>query len=240
MTRPAPIDAARDLVGERFPAATQAWLGGSVVFGEATATSDLDITVLDESAVVHRESLLFEGWPVELFVHSEASIQHFVAKDLAQRKPTMARLIARGVELLPGEAGAAIRKHCEQTLEAGPGPLPNDELDGARYALSDLVDDLRGAVPGPIGAAIAVEAWRRTAELVLAVNGHWTGGGKWLARELLALDEVAGTNWAMTLHESLQLAVAGDTTPLERAADAALAEAGGRLWDGHHQVAAGW
>ena len=240
MTRPAPLDAARDLVGERFPAAAQAWLGGSVVFGEATATSDLDITVLDESAVVHRESLLFAGWPVELFVHSEASIRHFVAKDLAQRKPTMARLIARGVELLPGEAGAAIRKHCEQTLEAGPGHLSSDELDGARYALSDLVDDLRGAAPGPIGAAIAVEAWRRTADLVLAVNGHWTGGGKWLARELFALDEAAGTTWATTLHESLQLAVAGDTTPLERAADVALAKAGGRLWDGHHQVAAGW
>jgi hypothetical protein len=222
MTRPAPLDAARDLVGERFPAAVQAWLGGSVILGDATATSDLDITVLDESAEVHRESLLFEGWPVELFVHSEASIRHFVAKDLAQRKPSMARLIARGVELLPGDAGAANRKHCVQTLEAGPGPLSNDALDGARYALSDLVDDLRGAAPGPIGAAIAVEAWRRTADLVLAVNGHWTGGGKWLARELLALDEVAGTSWATTLH------------------DAALAEAGGRLWDGHHQIAARW
>jgi hypothetical protein len=32
----------------------------------------------------------------------------------------------------------------------------------------------------------------------------------------------------------------GDTTLLERAADVALAEAGGRLWDGHHQVAARW
>lgn len=240
MTRPAPLDAARQLICERFPAATQAWLGGSVVLGEATATSDLDITVLDESAVVHRESLLFEGWPVELFVHSEASIKHFIAKDLAQRKPTMARLIARGVELLPGDAGAAIRTHCEQTLEAGPGPLSKGALDGVRYALSDLVDDLRDAMPGPIGAAIAVEAWRRTAELVLAVNGHWTGGGKWLARELLALDEVAGTSWATMLHESLQLAVTGDTKPLAKAADAALAEAGGRLWDGHHEVAARW
>lgn len=240
MTRPAPLDAARDLVGERFPAATQAWLGGSVVLGDATATSDLDITVLDESAVVHRESLLFAGWPVELFGHSEASIRHVVAKDLAQRKPSMARLIARGVELLPGDAGDAIRKHCEQTLEAGAGPMSSDALDGARYALSDLVDDLRGAAPGPVGAAIAVEAWRCTADLVLAVHGHWTGGGKWLARELLALDEVAGTSWATTLHESLQRAVAGDTKPLERAADAALSEVGGRLWDGHHQVAAGW
>ncbi|SDK54720.1 hypothetical protein SAMN05428985_104448 [Nocardioides sp. YR527] len=35
MTLPEPLDAARDLVGQRFPAATQAWLGGSVILGEA-------------------------------------------------------------------------------------------------------------------------------------------------------------------------------------------------------------
>ena len=69
------------LVNDRFPAAVQAWLAGSVVRGTATATSDLDIdiTVLDETAVVHRESLRFEGWPVELFVNCEAGIRLFVA-----------------------------------------------------------------------------------------------------------------------------------------------------------------
>jgi hypothetical protein len=103
--------------------------------------------------------------------------------------------------------------------------------------LSDLVDDLRGAVPGPIGAAIAVETWRRTADLVLAVNGRWTGSGKWLVREILALDGAVGTNWAMTLHEALQLAVAGDSSSLGQAANEALDEVGGRLWDGLHQVA---
>ncbi|MFJ9390052.1 nucleotidyltransferase domain-containing protein [Nocardioides sp. NPDC101246] len=237
MTRPAPLDAARRLVGDRFPAATQAWLGGSVILGGATATSDLDITVLDKSAVVHRESLRFEGWPVELFVHSEASISHFVAEDLAQRKPTMARLVAEGVELLPGDGGARIRTFCEDVLAAGPGPLSSDALGGARYALSDLVDDLRDAEPGPIGTAIAVETWRRTADLVLAANGCWTGGGKWLARELLSLDAAAGTHWATALHDSLQLAVAGDTAPLEQLADDALAEVGGRLWVGYRQAA---
>lgn len=225
------------LVRERFPVAAQAWLGGSAIRGEATETSDLDITVLDEDAVVHRESLRFEGWPVELFVHSEASIRHFVATDLAQRKPTMARLVAEGVELLPGDSGAGIRTFCEHVLAAGPGPLSSDALDASRYALSDLIDDLRGAEAGPIGTAIAVEAWRRTADLVLAANGCWTGGGKWLARELLSLDAAVGTNWATTLHKSLQLAVAGDTAPLEQLADDALAEVGGRLWVGHHQVA---
>lgn len=233
--RPDPVAAAEDLVRERFPRAQQAWLGGSVVMGGATPMSDLDITVLDATVAAHRESLRHQGWPVELFVHTEASIRHFVSLDLAQRKPTMARLVARGVPLLPGDEGAAIRRYCEDVLQTGPAPLPAEALAGDRYALSDLVDDLQGARPGPEGTAIAVETWRRTAELVLDVNGCWRGGGKWLARELITLDTAAGTTWAPRLDAGLAAALAGDVVLLRQAADESLALAGGRLWEGFYQ-----
>lgn len=235
--RPDPVAAAQDLVSARFPDAQQAWLGGSVVQGGATPMSDLDITVLGTTAAVHRESLRHLGWPVELFVHTEASILHFVTKDLAQRKPTMARLVARGVPLLPGDGGAAVRRYCEEVLQAGPSPLSVEAVEGARYALSDLVDDLAGAEPGPVGTAIAVEAWRRTAELVLDINGCWRGGGKWLMRELITLDVAAGTTWAPRLDAGLAAAVAGDTALLREAAEECLALAGGRLWEGFQHAA---
>lgn len=240
MTRrldPDPVATAQDLVRERFPGAEQAWLGGSVVMGGATPMSDLDITVLDETATVHRESLRRLGWPVELFVHTEASIRHFVTRDLAERKPTMARLVARGVPLLPGDGGAAVRRYCTDVLQTGPTPLPTEAMAGHRYALSDLVDDLQGAAPDPEGTAIAVETWRRTAELVLDLNGCWRGGGKWLMRELTALDTAAGTTWALRLDAGLAAALAGDTAPLREIAEGCLALAGGRLWEGFHQAA---
>ncbi|MFI5623568.1 nucleotidyltransferase domain-containing protein [Nocardioides sp. NPDC051685] len=232
-----PVAAAKDLVRERFPGAQQAWLGGSVVLGGATPMSDLDITVLDATATVNRESLRHLGWPVELFVHTEASIRHFVTQNLAERKPTMARLVARGVPLLSGDGGAAVRRYCEDVLQAGPAPLPAETLDGARYALSDLVDDLQAAEPGPEGTAIAVETWRRTAELLLDVNGRWRGGGKWLMRELITLDSAAGTTWAPRLDAGLAAALAGDTVPLRTTAEDCLTLAGGRLWEGFHQAA---
>lgn len=199
--------------------------------------SDLDITVLDATATAHRESLSHLGWPVELFVHTEASIRHFVGRDLTDRKPTMARLVARGVPLLPGDGGTEVRRYCDDVLQAGPTPLPASALASARYALSDLVDDLRGAAPGPEGTAIAVETWRRTAELVLDVNGCWRGGGKWLMRELIALDGLTGTSWALRLDAGLAAALAGDFVALRQAAEECLALAGGRLWEGFHQAA---
>ncbi|MFE7224992.1 hypothetical protein ACFU7D_09440 [Nocardioides sp. NPDC057577] len=199
--------------------------------------SDLDITVLDATATVHRESLRHRGWPVELFVHTAASIRHFVSQDLAERKPTMARLVARGVPLLPGDGGAAVRHYCGEVLEAGPAPLPAETLAGARYALSDLLDDMQGAAPGPEGTAVAVETWRRTAELVLDVNGCWRGGGKWLMRELISLDTETGTSWVPRLDAGLAAALAGDTTLLRVTAEECLSLAGGRLWEGFHQAA---
>ena len=109
VNRPDALDAARALIADRFPDARQAWLSGSVVLGGATETSDLDITVLLDATEVHRESVSYEGWPVELFVHTESSIRHFVAKDLARRRPTMARLVSTGVPLLGGDGGASLR-----------------------------------------------------------------------------------------------------------------------------------
>lgn len=236
MTRPDAVTAAGALVCVHFPNAVQAWLGGSVVMGCATEASDLDITVLDENASVHRESLRYQGWPVELFVHTTPSIRFFVDKDLAQRKPTMARLVADGVPLIAGEGGAAIRLHCVRVLEAGPGPLEPDAIDAARYALSDLIDDLRGGATGPVGAAIAIETWRRTADLVLAAHGCWSGGGKWLMRELLRLDERSGGTWTATLDDALRSALGGDPQPLRTIAEKALSLVGGRLWEGYVQA----
>lgn len=120
--RPPADEAARALVAGRYPDAVQAWLAGSTTTGRATETSDLDVTVLlDESSGdvdVHRESLMYAGWPVELFVHTASSIEFFVAKDLRRRHPTMARLVATGVPLLGG-GGDDVRRHCAEVLARG-------------------------------------------------------------------------------------------------------------------------
>ena len=188
------------MVAERYPDAVQAWLSGSVVLGGSTSTSDLDITVLRDVGVARRESFTFHGWPVEVFVHTSDTIRWFVAKDLARRRPTMARLVATGIPLLPGPGGEEIRQQCADVLASGPGPVPAVEMDLMRYQLTDQVDDLTTSVAGPVGDAIAVEVWRLTAELLLASEAAWTGGAKWLIREVVAVDVRLGTDFGDRLH----------------------------------------
>lgn len=237
MTRPDAPTAARSLVAERFPDARQAWLSGSVVLGHATETSDLDITVLLESAEVRRESLVHEGWPVELFVHTESSIRHFVAKDRARRRPTMARLVSTGLALLPGDAGRALRDDCTAAVAAGPEPLTTDELAFQRYLLTDQLDDLVGGGSAGVVDAVAIDVWRGTAELVLASAGWWSSTGKWLVREVEAMDSARGTTYATRLHDGLHAALAGEPDSLIALADEVLNRVGGRLWAGFQQVA---
>ncbi len=232
-----PVDVARRLVQERFPEAVQAWLAGSLVTGRATATSDLDVTVLVPDGLVHRESLAHDGWPVELFVHTPASVEHFVARDLERRRPTMARLVADGTPLLPSEGGATVRAHCAAVLAAGPPPVDPADVELRRYHLTDLLDDLAGTSHDEEATAVAVEVWRQTAELALMLAGAWSGTGKWLVREVEALDEREGTHLATSLDLALHRALAGERHSLTTVADRVLARGGGRLWAGFRRDA---
>lgn len=233
-----PVATARRLVAERFPEARAAWLAGSVVSGGATETSDLDITVVRDEGVVHRESLEYHGWPVELFVHTADSVRHFVAQDLLRRRPSMARLVSSGVCLVDTDGtGAVLAAECARTLAAGPGPLGRVELDALRYALSDLLDDLVGGGEPAVVAAVAVTTWQQAAELLLASAEHWNGAGKWLVRELAAHDAQTGSAYAPRLHAALASAVGGAVEPLVAVGEEILARAGGRLWVGYRAEA---
>ena len=138
--------------------------------GGATSTSDLDITVLLEEGQAGRQSLAFLGWPVEVFVHTTTSLRWFVARDVARRRPTMARLVAEGIALLPGSEDDDLRSECAAVLETGPGPMTPETLTKTRYTLTDLLDDLEGCDDPEQLDAIAVDVWRSTAELHLASN----------------------------------------------------------------------
>jgi hypothetical protein len=229
------VAAAARLVAERFPDARAAWLAGSVVRGTATPTSDLDVTVLvTGEPAPFRESLRYDGWPVELFVHTAATIDWWLGKDRARRRPTLARLVAEGVRVLDVDGAAAgPEAQCAAYLAAGPAPVSEDDLAAARYGLSDLLDDLADAPDPGLRTASAVAVWQAAAELRLLVAGGWWGSGKWLVRELRVCDARDGTSYAERLDSGLRAALSGDRTWLTAAATAILDEAGGRLWEGH-------
>ena len=226
-----PVTDARALVSDRFPAALAAFLGGGVLSDRRTPTSDLDIVViLADLAAPYRESLTWRSWPAELFVHRPDTIGAWFAKDLARRRPTLARMCTDGVLLADADGTAAsVRDQARAVLAAGPPSPDRAELDRRRYGLSDLLDDLAGTDDEGERAVICACVVRDTAELALVTGGGWLGTGMWLLRELRAAHP--------RLAEEL-LAAREDPARLATLADGVLARAGGRLWDGYRQVAA--
>jgi hypothetical protein len=214
-----PRKTAAELVAGRFPRARWAILTGSVLGPDRTAGSDLDIVVLLADGPGHRESLHHRGWPVELFVQTPDTLAEFLASELARRKPTLHRMLARGVPVLgdPGDLPA----RCARVLADGPPPLTGAEHDRLRYCLTDVLDDYTHVVDPGERAVIAAALWTETARAALSFGGRWVSGGKWLLRELREYDPGFADRW---------LAARDDPAPLARQV---LASAGGPLFDGY-------
>jgi hypothetical protein len=220
-----PVLDARAVVAELFPQAVWAILTGSVITPARTAGSDLDIVVLlpdGDPQAPHRDSRRYRGWPVELFVHDEQTLRHYLTTELAARKPHLHRMVGTGVALTGDPV--VWQERCAKVLAGGPPPLTEEERDRARYGLTDLLDDLAHAAdPGEL-AVIAAAGWTSAAECTLSFAGRWSGGGKWLLREMRELDPAIAEQWLAVQHDPA--AIAGYINEL-------LARNGGPLFEGY-------
>ncbi|MFJ9674854.1 nucleotidyltransferase domain-containing protein [Streptomyces sp. NPDC101221] len=228
------IEAARAVAEQQHPEARTAFLGGSVATGRRTATSDLDVVVLLHGAPApYRESLRYAEWPVEMFVHTEATWHAYIERELPARRSPLLWMCAEGLLLFDTDGlGARLAAHARRLIAAGPPPAPADEIDDRRYAITDLLDDLAGSADPSERLFVATELVHRTGELALAVSGSWAGGGKWLARRL----ETTAPELNARLHHGLREVLEGRAEPLVTVVDEVLARAGGRLWVGYKRA----
>jgi hypothetical protein len=185
------------LVGELFPHALGAVLGGSAAQGRSTPTSDLDIGVLlPDSAGSGREVIRHEGRLVELFLNSVGDLPKFFEWDRARRRGTVVFVYAQGVTLTDPDGQVARTCQLAQEIVAlGPPPLTAEQWRHGRYVLTCYFDDLVDTPPSSRHEqlVIADHVLREAAQLLTAHHGAWTGIGKWLPRRLVAADPDLGT-----------------------------------------------
>ena len=227
-----PLPAAQALVASAFPDALAAFLGGNVLSARRTATSDLDIlVVVPGPPAPYRETIRYGDWLVELFVHTEASLRHYFAKDRDRRHPTMPTIAAHGVVVAdPAGIADAILAEANALLEVGPAELTRNERDDVRYALSAQIDDLVGATDRDELVFIANDVLNEAARLYLLDRRLWPGTFKWLGRRL---HDEAPELHARLLAAHRSVICGGDIEPLRAAAMEILDCAGGWLQEGY-------
>lgn len=233
LTQP-PLQVAVRLVQQEFEPCLAAFLAGSVVRQEHTATSDLDIVIVTEadSAAPYRRSVIRGGWPVELFVHTPASLQRFFAMDCADGTPSLPQMCSEGLIVLQqGDWGERLKADAAALLAAGPAPLTPEQLQQRRYQVSDLLEDLRGSQRPEESLFIAPVLVEAAVSLYLACYGHWQGHGKWLHRSLKKADPLM----AERLVEALQRLYCDQLSlPLIQLVEAWLEPLGGAFFEGYY------
>lgn len=119
-----PVETARGVWRERYAGARVLFLGGSVMRGEATPASDLDIVVAYERLPkAYREAFVYEGWPVETFVHDEGTLEEFFELDRRRGLPALMNMVREGLEVPgPCEFSARLKRRAAEIYEAGPPP----------------------------------------------------------------------------------------------------------------------
>lgn len=188
--RPEPFAAATSIRRERYEGARVLFLAGSVMRGEATPASDLDLVVVYEQLPrAYREAFVYAGWPVEAFVHDLATLETFFEADRRRGRPDMMSMVREGVEV-PGasELSAALKRRARELLEAGPPPWDADELTLRRYRLTDWVEDLRFPRSDEELVATGAYLYQDAAEFYFRTRGLWAAHSKTIPRRLRAAD----------------------------------------------------
>lgn len=225
-----PIVAAKTFVITRFPNCRAALLAGSVVRGEATATSDLDIIIFDDTlGSSFRESFIESGWPIELFAHNLTSYRTFFEQDCRRAIPSLPRMVIEGIILKDTNVVEDIKREARALLDSGPETWSDETIEMKRYFLTDALEDLIGCTTRAEGLFIAGALATLVCEFILRTNRQWTGSAKWMYRALERYDAQAARELVTALETYYQT---NETDALIRYVDETLTPFGGRLFAG--------
>jgi hypothetical protein len=228
-----PIAASTAFVAGKYPRASAAFVGGSVLTGHRNATSDLDIVVVGVDDAPYRETLVDFGFTIEVFAHTLESLRAYWRRDAARRATHLARMVGEGAVLISvDQLAEELQEEARYLLATGPAPLDEEELLLQRYGLTDLLDDFIGSVRESEIAYLAASLLLATSERYLAFTGRWLAAGKALDRALRVAD-AAFADRLVAAHAAA--IIDGDKEPLIAVTTEVLGLAGGPLLAGYRQ-----
>jgi predicted nucleotidyltransferase len=234
--RKSPVETAKKLLNEKYPHYSVAFVAGSFNRGEETATSDIDlVVVLPKVEQAWRESLIYDGWPVELLIHDEETLKYFFYEvDAKDGIPSLPNMVFEA-PAIPSESSISskLKDMANEVLNAGPPPLTDDEEKNFRYIISDLLDDLRSPRTSFEGMATVAKLHGTLAFFLFRSKGTWAAGTKHIPRRMQKIFPDLYPRW----EKSFQKAFAGDFQASIELTEEILSQNGGYLFDGYHRLA---
>lgn len=197
----------------RYPDTLGIIASGTIVRGNPSASSDLDLYVIRTTPQRQRVQRWFHGIPAEIFVNPAHQIARYLANDHAEGRPITAHMLATGQVILDRDPVIEQLRADARDALATPFEPSDQDLLFKRYMVATKYEDARDVL----------ESDPASARMMLgdAVHGmlhvrFWRAGAfvprdKDLLAALLALDPACGVlaqqfYAAATLAEQLPLA----------------------------------
>ncbi|HEY9677138.1 MAG TPA: nucleotidyltransferase domain-containing protein [Drouetiella sp.] len=199
-----PEETAKEILEEKFSDASVLLLAGSIVRGEGTRFSDLDLVVVyDNVERAWRESFLFRGWPVEAFVHDEETLNYFCHKiDAASAFASLPQMIIEGIVIKDtADLAAKLKDMARSIIEQGPPKLDSNDLNKRRYHITDLIDDMREPRSSAELMATGAQLLDVLGDFYLRANNMWSASGKTMFRKLAVADPQIEHQFQSAFHE---------------------------------------
>lgn len=227
------IKTANDIRVEKYPDAKVIFLAGSIVRGEGTAFSDLDLVVVYERLPnARRESFYFQNYPVEAFVHDPETINYFITeRERTAGVCVMAQMISEGIEIpAPSALSENLKQLATTVINSGPPPLSDEALRQMRYHITNLIDDIRQPRSKQEVAATGTALYDALANLYLRTNNFWTARDKSIPRKLKTADAEFCSRYCDGFEK---LFADGQTEQIIVLAEEVLEPVGGFLFEGY-------
>ncbi len=224
---------AKEILKSRYPDAIVIFLAGSIVRGEGTRYSDLDLVVIfDQLPTAYRESFYFQGFPVEAFVHDPETLNYFFFElDRPSGIPSLAQMILEGIELPePSGLSQRLKRLAASVIEMGPPDLSEEDVRKLRYNITSLVDDVREPRSKDELLASGAELYEALADYYFRTNNLWSAKGKAIPRILKQANDDLCSRYCNSFEE---LFSDGQPEKVIALVEELLAANGGFLFDGH-------
>lgn len=222
-----------EILASKYSDAHVIFLAGSIVRGEGTAYSDLDLVVIfDKLPTAYRESFYFQGLPVEAFVHDAETLNYFLYElDRPSGVPSLAQMILEGVEVPEAsDFSQTLKRLAASVIASRPPTLSEEDIRKLRYNLTNLVDDIRQPRSKDELVASGTELYKELADYYLRTNNLWSAKGKSIPRILKQADADLCLRYCNSFEE---LFVNGQPVKVIALAEEILEPNGGFLFDGH-------
>lgn len=139
-------------------------------------------------------------------------------------------MFATGVVLVDDGTAQDIQREAQAILDAGPPPWTEQQVQFARFMITNHLLDLEGGLPSMDMIFSINELANALHELVLRANGHWIGKGKRIIPALRAYDSALAQEFTGAFEGFF---TGGNISEVIRFTDGILESYGGLLFAGY-------